>query len=283
MTAAAKTATGTPPKRIPVNGAPVRARKLQVIAGAVVLGALGAALIAGGYFNLLQVNWHLFDLKHWWDHLFPYASWALYRHGERNLGEPAAAVMVILSITAPPKTWRYRLSGWQVALRAVVLVVLAVGLIAGAIWLIDFGLPAGWHHLKLPDWSGHFAWAGKASLEVLVAGFLIGRVLHVVWGPAGATVQGHLARRAAARIERRGGRAPLWLRYPLVPVQVRERVSVALLSSEKPAQRGRVSRWAVTAAITLAAVLAAYLIVTGFIAHYWIGAGHSFPFLAPGH
>src|SRR5216684_4171149 len=194
MTAAA------PPRHVTVNGKAVEYRGVQMTAWSLAAGFAGACFVAGLYFLLLQVNWHvnidgvkfqIFNLKPWWDGLFSAKSWPLYRHGLRDLGEPAAAVMGVMTLLARPKWWGTRLRGWQLALSPLVLAVVATGLILGGIWLLDFGLPNLWHVLfgayrvTAPAWIAHSSW------QTLLLGFLIGRVLHPLWAPAGATLQGY--------------------------------------------------------------------------------------------
>lgn len=281
------TTTKTAPaadERIEINGKPIRFRLPQMGLWTVVLGAFGAALVAGAYFNLLEVNWHIFDLKGWWDGgmgLFRHPSYPLYRHGERDLGEPAVAVLAVKSILASRKSWKHHLHPAAVAGLAVAVLVLAAGLIAGAVWAIDFGMPQAWKHLHGPNLAHDFAWAGHASIETLVAGFAIGFILHKVWAPAGATVQGWYAGRAAAAANRPGKRLPLWVRLPLAPPQFRERVADAPASDQPVKQHGRAVRVLARLGLGVLGLVVLYLIVTGFLAHYYVGTGHHVPFLAP--
>jgi hypothetical protein len=245
----------------------------------VVTGACGAALIAGIYFNVFQVDWHAFDLKNWWDGgmgVFTSPSWALYRHGERDLLEPALFIMAGKTLLARPKYWGAQVATWRLALTPVVLVAAAAGLAAGGIWLLDFGLPRLWHALlggyrvTAPPVISHSSW------QEIVLGLAIGLVLHPLWAPVGATLQGHYLRTAATRAHARGG-TPLWVRYPLAPPVVRERYESLRDTYDTVVDDGggALRRWGIAAGT----VLAAYLVITGFIAHYWLGTGHTIPAL----
>jgi hypothetical protein len=273
----AEAATPVMPKHIEVNGHPIRLRKPQMILWSVIVGACGAALVAGAYYLGLQAPWHLdigslhlHDLKSWWDSgmgLFHSASWVLYRHGERDLGEPAVATMAVMTLLAGPKYWGTRVPAWRLLLTPVLIIVLAAALIAGGIWLINFGLPALARH-------NTYSW------ENLVLGFGIGRVLHRLWAPVGATIQGFQLDKAVARAHA-SGKTPLWVREPLMPPVIRERFTWMRQFSAAVIRLAETSRWfRVVMAVLM--VVAFVLIVTGFIAHYWIGTGHTFWFLTRG-
>jgi len=286
-------------QQIEVNGRPVRLRLAQMIGWGVFVAVCGAALVAGLYFNVLQVNWHvhvgglnfrLFYLKNWWDGEGAWArrggmgfirspSWPLYRHGLRDLGEPAVATMAVKTLLAKAKWWGVRVGPARLLLTPFVLVALTVAMALGGIWLTDFALPGAWHtafgsYLLTPPPG--FAWVSHASLETLALGFAIGLVLHRVWAPCGATLQGAYADRAVDRA-RLHGAAPFWVRLPLAPVQLRERFAWMMEHDTATDERRDIPRWLI---VSITVVLA-YLVVTGFIAHYWIGAGRSFPYLAP--
>jgi len=274
------------------NGRPIRSRAAQMALWTVAAAACGAALVAGLYFNFLEVNWHAFDLKTWWDGgmgVFHSASWVLYRHGIRDIGEPALATIAVKTLLAKRRTWGKRAGPAGVAIRVALVAAATVGLAAGAIWLIDFGLPqAGWHQP---------AWMVKVSAEQLILGVVIGQIVHRIWAPAGAAIQGHYIDKAVAR-SKVTGRIPAWVRRPVAPPQVRERFVwqrsqrapapvISIADAKSRAGRAAVlgpPAWRIRAARArdaIVAVVAAYLVVTGFIAHYWIGTGHTFPFLAP--
>jgi hypothetical protein len=284
-----------PPKgeRIAVNGAPIRFRLFQLVAFSVIIGACGAAAVAGAYFSILQVDWHvhllalhfrLFYLKNWWDGGMGFihsANWELYRHGYRDLGEPIIAVIAVRTLLAKPRTWRYRVGPVRLIVTPLILLAVAGALITGGIWLVDFALPNLWHRL----FGGYMLTApGQAQIilahsswEILLLGFAIGFVIHAIWAPAGATLQGEFVDRSVDRSRLAGDTVPLWVRYPLAPVQLRERWAWMMDHDTETRERGRIPRWLL---ITVT-VIVMYLVVTGFIGHYWVGAGHSFPYLAP--
>lgn len=115
------------------------------------------------------------------------------------------------------------------------------------------------------------------AVAVTVAlGAAIGLVVHRLWAPCGATIQGYYVDKAVDRAIR-SGHVPAWVRYPIAPPMLRERFAWILqndpgVSEHSPASKG---------VIWIASLLAAYFVVTGFIAHFWIGTGHTFPYLAP--
>jgi hypothetical protein len=284
------TQAAAPPVRIPVNGKPVRLRAAQMLAWSAAAGACGAALVAGLYFLVLQVNWHvhigsvqfrIFYLKPWFDGgmgIFRSASWVLYRHGERDLLEPAAAVMGVMTLLAKPKWWGVRAGPVRLVTAPLVLLAVAVALAAGGVWLLDFGLPHAWHsalgsyRVTAPGWISHSSW------QNFVLGFLIGRVLHRIWAPVGATIQGYQIDKAVDRTRlRHDGRRPLWVRWPLMAPVVRERFAWIMAHDTEVQERDATSK----ALIAVIAVACFLLTAAGFIAHYWIGAGHTFPYLAP--
>ncbi len=226
------------PRHIPVNGRYIRLRLPQMIIWAAILGACGAALVAGAYFSFFQVDWHVhigpvrftwWDKKKWWDGgmgVIHSKSWFLFRHGYRDLGEPAFAVLGIAIALAKPKSWAHKLGALSLIARALLLVITALALITAGIWLLDFGFPAAWHYLL-----GHrvLTVPGGKVLPNLALGYVIGRVLHIIWAPASATLQGIAVDRAVDKAKLGSGIGvpwsvtPLWVRYPLAPPVVRER------------------------------------------------------------
>lgn len=258
----------------------VRFRWGQMLLWSTVAGACFAAVVAGAYYLVLETNWGAFYLKGWWDHqafdnLISRATWPRYRHAAyRDQLEPAAAVMGVMTLLAKPKWWAVRVGAARLAVTPLVLLALAIVLSMSGVWLLDFGLQHVWHAAPSP----------ARIWETLVVGVLIGRVLHRVWAPVGATIQGQLIDGPVIRSRRRG-RFPLWVRYPLAPPVLRERFSRMWRKEEKlkdsdesaVQEQGLLGRLAIGAIVLIAFLL----MVTGFIAHFWIGTGHSFPFLAP--
>lgn len=288
MTAITARLRRTKPAPIAVSdGKPIRFRLIQSVLWGVVVAACGAALVAGLYFNILQVNWHIafghfhhqfFYLKSWWDGTAPYhggmgnlitsPNWTLYRHGIRDLGEPALATIAVKTLLAKRSTWKKRCGPVSLVVRLILVAAVTIALAVGGIWAINFGLPKFY---AVP------AWVVKASLEQLALGIVIGQIVHRVWAPAGATLQGYFIDRSVERSVG-SGRIPLWVRLPIAPVQVRERFAL-LRENEEDVITGH--SLVLRVLLSVLAVLTVYLVVTGFIAHYWIGAGHYFPYLSP--
>ena len=133
--------------KVHVNGHEIHFRREQMILWGVILGLCGAALVAGGYYLLLEQHWYIHvgsfnhgsSLKLWWDNGMGFIhsnKWVNYRHGLRNLGEPAVAFLAIGSLICKPKYWNVRLPGWQLVARLIVLIVVAVAAIVGGVWLL---------------------------------------------------------------------------------------------------------------------------------------------------
>jgi hypothetical protein len=274
------------PKTLMVCGRPIRFRTPQMIVWGAVAAVLGSGFIAGLYFGVFQVRWtiagyQLFYLKPWFDNglggAFKSASWVLYRHGERDLLEPAFATMGVKTLMAKPKWRRVRVPAWRLAATPPLLMALAIGLAAGGVWLLDFGLPDAWHagfgayRVTAPSFISHSSW------QVIVLGIAIGFVLHRLWAPVGATIQGSIIERS---VERKAPNPPLWVREPLNAPVMRERWcfrAATLAAGHKLPTTGKSQRW-VIAVILVVGVLVTLL---GLLAQHWIGLGHSVPYLAP--
>lgn len=284
------------------NGRPARARLLQTIVWIAVVGACAAALVAGIYYCLIEVNWHIFYLKPWWDGTAPYhgglgglirsPSWMFYRHGYRDQGEPELAFLVVGTLIAPRKTWTTRAPWWYMILAPVLLAALSALCITGLVWLLDFGIPqwAGVHALN--HW-----WL---FLGTLVGGFAIGHIVKPIWRPVGATINGwfvnwsvgeYMLRRH--RRDRTKGplKAPVWVQHwYTAPLPLRERWMKTL--KYRSALRPMLPLWkrrfiprrvkrTIEALGGLVLLGIFCLIIVGFVAHFWIGTGHTVPFLAP--
>lgn len=285
-----------PPATIPVNGKPIKARSLQMILWVAILAFLGAALVAGGYGNGLQTDWyvhvgpvyfHLFYLKHWWDHLLHFPSWVLYRHAYRDQGESAIAILLVAAFLVKPKNWTHKAGPVRTALSIPGLIILAFLLITGATWLHYFGLPDLWHiafgarriNLGSP-WPKLWGVA-----EVLIFGVIIGRILHKFWMPAGSTIQGWLVDRSVRLSRSWGNRTPLWVKYPIAPPPTRERwswsesITPVTLDRDVSATHKAASH-VVDILVALGMTVALWLLFSGVVWHFWIGTGHSFPYLA---
>ena len=85
-----------PPKRIQVNGRPIRLRWLQQIIWSFVAANVGALVIVALYYLFVQLRWHVgghtfLYLKPDWDNLFSFGGWAADRHDIRNVYEAVLA------------------------------------------------------------------------------------------------------------------------------------------------------------------------------------------------
>lgn len=310
-----------------ITGQRVKARFIQSAAWGIVAGFCGAAVVAGFYDGLFQVHWYvhvgdvhfeIFWLKSWWDNLVGYPWWTLYRHGIRDYGEPAFATLAVKTLMASRKYWNVRVSGLEVAVRAVAVIVLTIVLAVLGIWLIDFSLPAAWgwfwnlpiHGIHHPGFkvSAHFL--GKLSVPQLAFGLLVmGQVIHRVWAPAGATLQGALMDWAVDRkqlivqkasadlaasipghgktismdeavvIDAAGWHIiPGWVRKPLSPPVIRERFSEMWRGNEKvKTRKGH------RGIILLLAFLLFLVMCLGLVGAHWAALGHTVPYLFPGH
>src|SRR5208282_2622663 len=105
---AAATEELVPPKRIPVNGRPIRLRWLQQIIWSFLAANVGALIISALYYLFVQLRWHvgghtLLYLKPDWDHLFGFGGWTEDRHDVRNVYEALLATLFVKSLLA---NWR---------------------------------------------------------------------------------------------------------------------------------------------------------------------------------
>jgi hypothetical protein len=291
-----------------LSGGRVRLRFAQSTLWSVVAGFLGAGFIAGLYDGLFEINWYVhagtlhfevFYLKNWWDHLVRYGWWALYRHGAfRDIPEPAFATMAVKTLLAKRKWWSVRVPTWRVvsAPFAVVGLTLALGVLG--VWLVNFSLPWLWERAASaaghPGFkvSAHFI--GKLSVPQLVLGLAIGLVIHRVWAPVGATLQGVLLDRAvdrrqavvlrageemdrAVEIDNAGWHIiPAWVRLPLSPPVIRERFA-EMWRGNASVETRKGHRWV----IVLVAVLVFLVMLLGLVGAHWAGTGHTVPYLFP--
>lgn len=275
--------------RILPNGQPVRLRFIQSLIWTAVAGVLGACFIAGLYYLVLEQHWYIHagrfnhgsSLKLWWDNGMGWitsGAWPLYRHGLRDLGEPAAATMAVRTLLAKAKYWDVRVSTLRLVTAPLVLLAITLGMALGGIWLLDFGGPAAWAHiftaLHRPGYKLHLGFLATVSAGNLFLGFIIGQVLHRFWAPVGATLQGSMLDRAVDRAESHG-RIPVWVRMPLSPPVIRERFAT-MYCQALPEQPGRTHRVVLSVAI----FLITWITIAGAIAKFWIAHGHGFPYLA---
>lgn len=288
----------TLPPKIPVFGKYIHGRVAQMIAWSAIVGALGVGLPAGWYYLLMQTDWyvhlgpiyfHIFFLKNWWDGTGVWQarggmgfirskSWSLYRHlAFRDQLEPAIFGMAIVTLLAKPKTWKTRVGLPRLIASPFILVALAIGMGLAGTWLIYFGLPNAWYGMGLHHLNTGFI--SKLSLPTLLLAFVMGKVLHRVWGPVGATLQGLQIDRSVDTAKL-ADHIPLWVRYPVVPPVIRERFSWVWEHDATVTQRKKLGKWA-RFALTAFIVLSFLVMIVGLIAKYWIAKGHHFPYLAP--
>jgi hypothetical protein len=272
------------------NGCLVRMRFTQSAAWTAVAGVLGACLIAGLYYLVLEQHWYIHagsfnhgsSLKAWWDNGMGWiksGAWFLYRHGLRDIGEPAAATMAVRTLLAKAKYWDVRVSTLRLVTAPLVLLAITLGMTLGGIWVLDFGGPAAWAHIFSgighPGYRLNLGWLGKISAGNLALGFIIGQVLHHFWAPVGATLQGFILDRAVDRAEAHD-RVPLWVRLPLSPPVIRERFASMYRRTGSVEQPGGTHRLALTVAVFIITAVT----IVGAIAKFWIAHGHGFPYLA---
>jgi hypothetical protein len=230
------TTTAVKNKHPSVNGKPIEFRWEQQLGWGLIVAAVFAAMVAGAYATITQVDWNFFGIHLFWFkpgfdnglwNNIKSASYPLYRHAERDIGEPAYATFGILTVMAKAKYWGRRVATWRLFVTPPLVIVLAGGLIIGATWLIYFGLPQAFpqHWAKVNIWDN----AHYPVVATLAFGFVIGRICHLLWAPVGAHIQGDLLSGSVYRhlhpsefgFTVKGG-PPAWVRLPLSPPVVRE-------------------------------------------------------------
>lgn len=297
-----------------LSGDNVRLRFIQSAYWGVVAALLGAGFVAGLYDGLWQVHWYvhvgpvhfeIFWLKGWWDNLIRYPWWALYRHGAfRDLLEPAVATIFVKTLMASRKTWGRRVGPWRLALTPFLVILLACALGVIGIWVIDFSGPWAWQHVTSavghPGFklSAHFL--GKLSVPQIALGIGIGQAVHRLWAPCGAHLQGVLIDRSvdrrqsvvraagskfgigmneAAEMDRDGWHIiPAWVRHAFSPPVIRERWAATWRSNV-----AITAHRAYTGLVAWGVFIAFLITLLGLVGHYWAGAGHTVPYLFPGH
>jgi hypothetical protein len=284
------TANPAPPKRIPVNGRPVRLRWLQQIIWSLVAANIGTLIIAALYYLFVQLRWQvgshtLLYLKPRWDHLFGFRGWAQDRHDVRDVYEAVLATLFVKSLLANWRKHDRRAPAWYVVLSPVLIVVVAFPVVAAGVALIDHGLPYLWHvalthrvlhnPVHMPhrlDWLGTYL-AGFPWQPALL-GILAGLVVHRVYAPAGNTVQLYFIGRSvdrtrdaiAAREDNPYRHLPRW---PWPPV-IRERAAWITASNLPVPDRTFNITWAVRIVTVVLTALAIY----GAYVRYVVAKGH---------
>ena len=141
-----------PPKRIPVNGRPIRLRWVQQIIWSFLAANVGAWVISALYYLFVELRWHIgghtfLYLKPDWDNLFSFRGWAADRHDIRNVYEAVLATLFVKSLLANWRKHDRRAPAWYVLLSPILIVVVAFPIVAAGVWLINYALPYVWHAL----------------------------------------------------------------------------------------------------------------------------------------
>jgi hypothetical protein len=285
-------ATGelAPPRRILVNGRPIRLRWLQQIIWSFLAANIGALIISALYYLFVQLRWHvgghtILYLKPDWDHLFSFRGWTADRHDIRDVYEALLATLFVRSLLANWRKNDRRAPAWYVVISPFLIVVVAFPIVAAGIWLINYALPYLWHAwvrhhaLHNPVHMPHsLAWLGTYlsgyPWQAVVIGILAGLVVHRVYAPAGNTVQLYFIGRSvdrtrdaiAASEENPGRHLPRW---PWPPV-IRERAAWIMHNRLPAPDRTRNIRLAVQVVTVVLAGLAIY----GGYVRYVIAKGH---------
>ena len=280
-----------PPKRIPVNGRPIRLRWLQQIIWSFVAANVGALIISALYYLFVELRWHIGShtvlyLKHDWDNLFSFHGWAADRHDLRNVYEAVLATLFVKSLLANWRKHDRRAPAWYVLISPLLIVIVTFPIVAVGILLINYGLPDVWHALfahhalhnpvHLPhrlEWLGTYL--SGYPWPALVIGVLAGLAAHWVYAPAGNTVQLYFIGRSvdrtrdaiAAGEDHPHRHLPRW---PWPPV-IRERAAWIMDNNLPVPDRTRDIRLAVR---VVTVVLAALFIYGGYV-RYVIAKGHS--------
>ena len=285
-------ATGelVPPKRILVNGTPIRLRWLQQILWSLLAANVGALIISALYYLFVQLRWQvgghtILYLKPDWDNLFRFHGWPADRHDVRNVYEALLATLFVKSLLANWRKHNRHAPAWYVAISPLLIVVVAFPIVAAGIWLINYGLPDLWHAsvghhvLRNPVHFPHpLAWFGTYLAgypwQPLAIGIVAGLVVHRVYAPAGNTVQLHFIGRAvdATRDAIAAGETNPYRhlpRWPWPPV-IRERAWWIMQNGLPVPDRTRSIRWAVWLMVVVSAALAIY----GGYVRYVVAKGH---------
>jgi len=279
-----------PPKRIPVNGRPIRLRWLQQIIWLFLAANVGALIISALYYLIVQLRWHIgghtyLYLKPDWDHLFTFRGWPADRHDVRDVYEALLATLFVRSLLANWRQRDRRAPAWYVAISPILIVLVAFPIVAAGIWLINYALPFLWHAifahhaLRNPvhtpsglDWLGTYL-AGYPWQAALI-GVLAGLVVHRVYAPAGNTVQLYFIGRSVDRTRdaiAAGEHNPYrhLPRWPWPPV-TRERAAWIMSNDLPVPNRTR----DITLAVRILTVILAALALYGAFIRYVVAKGH---------
>jgi hypothetical protein len=279
-----------PPRRILVNGKPIRLRWVQQVIWLFLAANIGAFVISALYYLFVELRWHVggrtfLYLKPDWDNLFSFSGWRTDRHDVRYVYEALLATLFVRSLLANWRKHDRRAPAWYVALSPILIVVVAFPIVAAGIWLINHALPYLWHAwfahhvlrnpVRLPyrlDWLGTYL-SGYPWQPVLI-GVLAGLVVHRVYAPAGNTVQLYFIGRSVDRTRdaiAAGEPDPYrhLPRWPWPPV-IRERAAWIMDNQLPVPDRTHDIRWAVRFFVVVVTGLAIY----GAFVRYVIAKGH---------
>ena len=279
-----------PPKRIPVNGRPIRLRWLQQIIWSFLAANTGVLIISALYYLFVQLRWHVGShtflyLKPDWDNLFSFHGWPQDRHDIRNVYEALLATLLVRSLLANWRKHDRRAPGWYVLISPVVIVAVAFPVVAAGVWLVNYGLPDVWHaalahhtvhnpvHLR-NQWAWLGTYISGFPWQPVVIGIAAGLVVHRVYAPAGNTVQLYFIGRSvdktrdaiAAGEENPHRYLPRW---PWPPV-VRERAAW-IMDNDLPVPD---RTFDITSAVRILTVILAGLAIYGAYVRYVIAMGH---------
>ena len=280
-----------PPRRIPVNGRPIRLRWLQQIIWFIIAANVGAWIMSALYYLFIEQRWHVgghtfLYLKHDWDNLFSFSGWPADRHDLRDVYEAVLATLFVRSLLANWRKHDRRAPGWYVAISPILIVVAAFPVVVAGIWLINYGFPAVWHAalahhvLRNPVHFPHWlAWLGTYLAgypwQPVLIGILAGLVVHRVYAPAGNTVQLYFIGRSvdktrdalAAGEENADRHLPRW---PWPPV-IRERAAW-IMANQLPVPN---RTFDIRVAVRVVTVVLGALTIYGAFIRFVIAKGHS--------
>jgi hypothetical protein len=255
-----------------VLGHKIRGRRKQQLIWIGMSVLLGSGFIAGLYWLVLQQDYHNLisalpphtSLKAWWDGGMGFirsGRWPVERHSIRDLGEPAAWTMIGATILGKAKTTRL-LPLSSLVIAPVILLALLVAGAFGIAWVINFGFLA-----KVPD---------QLSWQQILLGMALGRVLHYLWNPIGATVRYHIVAHSA-----HGTAIPLWVRYPLMPPAWREMWAELRATARPGTTPAREESHGLRVIVPVAVFLFLLVAIVGNLAKYGVAHGTHIPVMNP--
>jgi hypothetical protein len=248
------------PKRIPVDGRPIKARLVQTLVWGVAVGTASTWVIAAIYYLTVELRYGPFWLKPGWDGLFSQTWWDPVRHDIRDVYEGVLATIGVKSVMANWHKKQYREVGWlRVATSPLLIFVAAAPFVIGGAWLLNAvnystGIPASATSWE-PQWLATFL--SQYNWQPLLLGLIAGRIVHPLFAPVGNTIQLFFVERAVAQ-SRRTGRVQLWARLPLAPPVVRERYAWLMDRHIKVGTYGRASAVAINVLAVVTGLLSAY-------------------------